>query len=267
MTFILIQLLETKLRDLRKPKASMDTLNVSDVQEDLSLPKLLETLGRHVSSLQECAPKLVSYTEEISSLLLAERQMKYISLAGKPLSFELKRLFSEDAWRNCADITGLIDLIPGTSFEADENPVDNGSSGGRLMNKFYDKGPAGHWPVKGFRVKSTKLLIRNEFYAKQKLYSNWTTLKSKVRNVFQRPDSDFLRRKLEFEKVEQTQKEERSRECSAFINKLGIFLKGLREGDSYQRFEREVFHAHLEGMEVGDINDGRYFVNASVKVK
>ena len=48
------------------------------------------------------------------------------------------------------------------------------------------------------------------------------------------------------------------------MNKIGFFFDGLREGDSYRRFERKVFDAHCDGVIVGDINDGRHFVESSM---
>ena len=38
----------------------------------------------------------------------------------------------------------------------------------------------------------------------------------------------------------------------------------LREGDSFRRFEREVARVALNVVNVGDINDGRYFTNRAL---
>ena len=53
-------------------------------------------------------------------------------------------------------------------------------------------------------------------------------------------------------------------EIEAFKNKLGILFKILREGDSFNRFEREVACAANDGINVGNINDGMHFVNSAL---
>ena len=75
---------------------------------------------------------------------------------------------------------------------------------------------------------------------------------------------DFFQRKSAFESDQKDKRAERDKEEEAFQNKIGLFFQGLREGDSYKRFERSVYNAHCDGLAVGDINDGYYFTEKAI---
>ena len=184
---------------------------------------LLDTFEDNIRRLELCAPKLEHYAEQIGTLLLTDRQLKYIELTGQTMTYEQKRLLNQAEWSTCEDITGLINFLPGTRFEPEDLDTDKG---GRLVNAYYENS-LGHWPKKGFKVKSCKLLTRRLFQDKAKLYSCWTTLKSKVRQIIDRADCDFFARKRDYEKALAAKNEAKSQEEKAFLNKLGIFLKAV----------------------------------------
>ena len=89
-------------------------------------------------------------------------------------------------------------------------------------------------------------------------------MKASVRAVIDREDCDFFLRMNEYEEAASIVAKRKEREIQSFLNKLGLFFDGLREGDSYYRFERKVFNAHCDGLPVGDINHSRYFVECAM---
>ena len=80
-----------------------------------------------------------------------------------------------------------------------------------------------------------------------------------------RPDCDFFIRQKEYEEQEQAKSLSDDLETKAFLNKLGIFFRILREGDSFNRFERDVAGAKEDGIFVGDKSNGVHFVNIAMK--
>ena len=78
-------------------------------------------------------------------------------------------------------------------------------------------------------------------------------------------NSDYFSRKKEHEEKVESEKNADKLETEAFKNKLGILFTILREGDSFRRFEREVAAAAFNGVNIGNINDGRHFVDCALE--
>ena len=79
-----------------------------------------------------------------------------------------------------------------------------------------------------------------------------------MKNAVLRPDLEFCAYKKKYLNTEKKRSWRRVGKAK-YLNLLGIVFKLLREGDSFRRFDREVFAAQEDGLNVGDINHGRAF--------